>query len=73
MTVLFLCSPQKTGKWIIVHIPRLHSQQLLVGEDGGGEGILAIYQGAADKRLQVWLSDKERWLSQFSGFGLISS
>lgn len=50
MTILFLCSPQKSGRWIIVHIPRLHSQQLLLGEGGGGEGILAIYQGAADKR-----------------------
>lgn len=50
MTILFLCSSQNSGKWIIVCIPRLHSQQLPVGEDGGGEGILAIYQGAADKK-----------------------
>lgn len=50
MTILVLMFPVDGWyrRWITVCIPRVPSQQLLTGNNEGGEGILAIYQWAAE-------------------------
>jgi len=70
MTILFLTSPAEV--WRVDYCPCPRAAAAAGRRGWGREGQSLSFIGGR-QRLQVWLADRTRWLSQFSGFDLILS